>query len=370
MTAPVAVRMCNPGSRSCVTRAAWLIPAAMIVIALEARAQVRADTETGALPRIVSHDPRFDRLVPPDVRIETIATGFHWVEGPVWIPPPALDPAREHDGALLFSDIPANAVIEWREQHGTRVFLQPSGYSGAAPFEGREPGSNGLALDAAGRLVLCEHGNRRITRLERDGTRTVLADRFDGRRLNSPNDAAFAPDGSLWFTDPPFGLPLAFDDPRKELPFSGVYRLSTDGTLALMTTALRAPNGIAFSPDGRTLYVSNADRDHARVFAFDVRADGSLGQAREFFDASPWVARWPGAPDGMKTDAQGNVFLAGPGGVHVIAPDGTHLGSILLGGATSNVAWGGAGGSQLYITAGTSVYRVITTTRSPSARRS
>jgi len=365
MNAPVArpVRTRMPGSRH-VARAALLTLVAALRIAGEARAQARAETETTSVPRIVSYDPRFDRLVPAATRIETIATGFHWVEGPVWVAPSPGEAAQ--NGALLFSDIPANAVIEWHEQRGTRVFLEKAGYSGHAPFEGREPGSNGLVLDAAGRLVLCEHGDRRITRLERDGSRTILANRFEGHRLNSPNDAAFAPDGSLWFTDPPFGLPFAFDDPRKELPFSGVYRRSPDGTLTLMTTALRAPNGIAFSPDGRTLYVSNADRDEARVYAFDVRPDGALGGPRVFFDAARWAARFAGAPDGMKTDAEGNVFLAGPGGVHVIAPDGAHLGSILPGGATSNVAWGGRDRNQLYITAGTAVYRVITTTRGAS----
>ncbi|MCI0433695.1 MAG: SMP-30/gluconolactonase/LRE family protein [Gemmatimonadetes bacterium] len=347
------------GPRARVARAAFFVLAAAAGDGSWTATNGQTADATG-YPRIVVHDARFTQLIPADARIETIASGFHWVEGPVWVPGRSGDAAST--GALLFSDIPANAVIEWRERHGTRVFLQPAGYTGTAAFDGREPGSNGLVLDALGRLVLCEHGDRRITRLEPDGTRTVLADRYDGRRLNSPNDAAFAPDGTLWFTDPPFGLPRGFDDAGRELDFSGVYRIAPHGGVELMTNVLRAPNGLAFSPDGRTLYVSNADRSDARVVAFDVRANGSLSEPRTFVDATAWVAHWPGAPDGMKTDAHGNLFLAGPGGVHVIAPDGTLLGSILVGGATSNVGWGGRDGTELYITAGTKVYRVRTLT--------
>jgi gluconolactonase len=189
----------------------------------------------------------------------------------------------------------------------------------------------------------------------------VLADRYRGRRLNSPNDAVYRGNGDLYFTDPPFGLPLAFADPSRELDFSGVFRLARDGRLALLTTDLPAPNGLAFSPDERTLYVSNADPGRPVWMAFPVREDGRLGKGRLFFDATPFTSRWNGLPDGMKVDRGGNLFAAGPGGVHVFAPDGSHLGSLLTGVATSNCAWG-EDGSVLYITADSAIYRVRLTT--------
>lgn len=304
--------------------------------------------------RVVRKDARLDALLPRGAALERIAEGFAWVEGPVW---------HRGDGSLLFSDIPNNVVYRWREGEGARIFLEQSGYSGRAPFLGREPGSNGLAFDPRGRLVLCEHGDRRISRLERTGRRTSLADRYEGKRLNSPNDLVFRSNGDLYFTDPPFGLPGAFDDPARELPFSGVYRLSAGGTLTLLTRELRAPNGIAFSPSERTLYVSNADPTRAVWMAYDVRADGQLGGGRVFFDATAWTRTKKGAPDGMKVDRGGHLFAAGPGGVHVFAPDGAHLGSIELDVPVSNVAWGGDGGSILFIAADTAVYRIETGTK-------
>ncbi len=228
--------------------------------------------------------------------------------------------------------------------------------------EDRFPADRERHLDFSDRLVLCEHGNRRITRLEADGHRTVLADRYEGKRLNHPNDLVFKSNGDLYFTDPPFGLPKAFDDSQKELDFSGVYRLSATGTLTLLTKEIRAPNGIAFSPSEHTLYVSNADARRAVWMAYDVREDGALGEGRVFFDATAWTRAEPGAPDGMKVDVRGNLFAAGPGGIHVFAPDGTLLGTIRIGVATSNCAWGGDG-STLYITASTSVYRIRLTTK-------
>jgi gluconolactonase len=262
----------------------------------------------------------------------------------------------------LFSDIPSNSILKWQEGAGISLFLTLSGYTGSAPFEGREPGSNGLTFDSSGRLVVCEHGDRRITRLEADGRKTVLVDRYQGKRLNSPNDAVFKSNGDLYFTDPPFGLPRAFDDPGKELEFSGVYRLSVGGELTLLTREIKAPNGIAFSPDEKTLYVSNADRDRAVWIAFDVRGDGTIGNSRVFFDATAWTRTKQGVPDGMKVDSAGNLFAAGPGGIHVFAPDGTHLGSIETFATASNAAWGDDG-STLYITASSAVYRIRLTTK-------
>ncbi|HSB36666.1 MAG TPA: SMP-30/gluconolactonase/LRE family protein, partial [Thermoanaerobaculia bacterium] len=205
-------------------------------------------------------------------------------------------------------------------------------------------------------------GDRAIVRIERDGRRTVLASRFEGRRLNSPNDLVVGSDGALTFTDPPFGLPATFDDPEKELPWSGVYRLEPGGRLTLLTSEMKAPNGLAYAPDGRTLYLSNADPARAVWMAFPVRPNGTLGAGRVFFDATSWARSGTGNPDGLKVDVLGNLFAAGPGGVHVFSPDGAHLGTLAFGVPVSNVAWGGDG-STLFITASTAVYRIRVTTR-------
>ena len=301
---------------------------------------------------IVRRDPRFDKLVPANVKIESIASGHKWVEGPVW---------NRREGYLLFSDIPDNAVYKWQEGKGVSLFLKPSGYTGKAPFEGPEPGSNGLAFDSQGRLVLAEHGDRRIARVEESGRKTTLVDRFDGKRINSPNDLVFRSNGDLYFTDPPFGLPQSFADPRKELPFQGVYRFSA-GKLTLLTKDIKAPNGIAFSPDEKKLYVSNADADNAVWIVYDVTPDGNIANGKVLFDATSWAKTQKGAPDGMKIDRDGNLFAAGPGGVYVIAPDGTHLGSILTRVPTGNVAWG-EDGSSLFVTSSHNVYRLRLATK-------
>ncbi|MDX1431982.1 MAG: SMP-30/gluconolactonase/LRE family protein [Gammaproteobacteria bacterium] len=303
--------------------------------------------------RIVRTDPAIDGLIPAGARLEQIAGGHTWVEGPLW------DASNRQ---LLFTDIPRNAVYRWREGKGVDVFLTPSGYSGTAPFPGREPGANGLVLDRQGRLVLCEHGDRRISRLEANGSRTTLVARYQGRRLNSPNDAVFRANGDLYFTDPPFGLPGAFDDPARELEFSGVYRLRSNGTLDLLTRELRAPNGIAFSPDERTLYVTDVDAARPAWLAFDVLEDGTISGRRLIKDAGSLLPARRGGPDGLEVDIHGNLFAAGPEAVYILAPDGRVLGAIETGVPTANVAWGDDG-STLYITAETSVYRIRLTTR-------
>jgi gluconolactonase len=300
----------------------------------------RHETTPGVIERI---DPRIDRLVPANASIEVLADGFTWLEGPAW---------NKREGYLLFSDIPANAVYKWHPRKGISLFLQPSGYSGDKPFKGKEPGSNGLTFDAKGRLVLCEHGDRRITRLEQDGTRTVLADRYRGKRLNS----------SMYFTDPPFGLPKTFDDPEKELDFSGVYRLSPDGDLVLFLSEIKAPNGIAFSPDEKTLYLTDVDPERFAWLSFPVLENGALGRGRVFHDAAKWRKIRSGGPDGIKVDVHGNLYGAGPEAVYIFAPDGTHLGSIFTGVPTGNLAWGDEG-SSLYITAETRLLRIRLVTK-------
>jgi len=272
--------------------------------------------------------------VPPDAKVEKLADGFTWVEGPIW---------NREGQFLLFSDIPGNSVHKWQEGKGVSLFLKSSGYTGSAPFTGKEPGSNGLTLDAAGRLVLCQHGNRRIARIEKDGRQIVLADRYNGKRINSPNDLVFKSNGDLYFTDPPFGLPKAFEDPRKELPFQGVYRVSKDGQVSVLIRDLKAPNGIAFSPDEKILYVSDVDPKRAAWWAYDVKEDGTVTNGRIFFDATRWRKDPFFGPDGLKLDKDGNLFGARPGGISVFAWDGTHLGSIEIGGATSNLNWGNDG---------------------------
>ncbi len=293
-------------------------------------------------------DPRINAIIPADAELEKIADGFAWVEGPVW---------DKKGGYLLFSDIPSNSVLKWEEGKGASLFLKPSGYTGKEPFEGREPGSNGLTFDSDGLLVLAEHGDRRITKLGRDGVKTVIVDTYNGERLNSPNDLTFKSNGDLYFTDPPFGLPGAFNDPGKELPFQGVYRVSPDGQATLLTSEIKAPNGIAFSQDEKTLYVTDVNPERPAWLAYDVNKDGTISNGRIFHDAAEFVKTKKGGPDGMKTDKSGNIFGAGPGGVYIFSPDGTLLGIINTGAATSNVNWGNDG-SVLYITASTAVYRI------------
>jgi gluconolactonase len=308
----------------------------------------------GSIERL---DPRFDKLVPKGAVIEKLAEGFAWAEGPVWV---------RDGGYLLFSDIPNNRIVKWQEGKGTSDFLKPSGYHGDRT-DLVEPGTNGLLLDPQGRLVMMQHGNRRVARLEKDGkTQTVLAKEYNGKPFNSPNDGVFKSNGDLYFTDPPYGLMVKGKEgfPGQVLDFCGVYRLSKDGKLTLLTKEMTKPNGIGLSPDEKTLYVANSDPKIAVWMAFDVKDDGTLGKGRVFFDATKWAGKEdkPGLPDGLKVDQAGNLFATGPGGVFVFAPDGTHLGTLQTGDKTANCAFGDDG-TTLYLAVNHRLARIKLSTR-------
>ena len=297
-------------------------------------------------------DPRIDAVFSFNPKAYVIADGFTFTEGPVWVPVAGSEPAH-----LLFSEPNANRIWKWTPEGELSVFREDSGYDGADVARYRQPGSNGLAIDARGRLTIDEHGRRRVSRLEPDGTSTVLADRFAGKRLNSPNDLVYRSDGSLYFTDPFFGLPQFDKDPAKEIPYQGVYRLgATAGSrVELLTKELSGPNGIAFSPDEKWLYVGDWDDHHKAVMRYPVQADGRLGAGETFVD----LTTKPGedAIDGVKTDALGNVYISGPGGLWVVASDRTILGRVILPRHPHNFAWG-EDGKALFLTARDQVYRL------------
>ncbi|MEZ6115551.1 MAG: SMP-30/gluconolactonase/LRE family protein [Pirellulaceae bacterium] len=298
------------------------------------------DANTKILGTVERLDPAFDALVPESSQIEILADGFEWSEGPVWIA------SRQE---LLFSDIPRNQIVRWDGKQKS-VFLERSGFTGAEPFTGEEPGSNGLMLDSQKRLVMCQHGDRQVARLNADGSRTVLASRYQGKRFNSPNDLVFHSNGDLYFTDPPYGLPKRYEDPARELDWCGVYRLSKDGNVTLLTNEMTRPNGIAFSPDEKTLYVAQSDPEAAIWKAFPVKDDGTLGEGKIFYDATRWVGQKKGLPDGMVVDQAGYIWATGPGGVLVFHPSGKLLGVLNTGEATANCTFG-EDGSTLFITA-------------------
>jgi gluconolactonase len=302
--------------------------------------------------QVVREDSALDQIIAPGAKIEVLASGFEWTEGPVW---------SRDGGFLLFSDIPRNSVMRWKDGEGVSLFLKPSGYTGVVDY-GREPGCNGLLMDPQGRLISCEHGDRRLSRLEKDGGKVTLADRYQGKRLNSPNDVTRRSNGDYYFTDPPYGLPKQWDDPRRELDFCGVYRLPAKGELTLLTKEMTRPNGLAFSPDEKTLYVAQSDPAAAIWMSFPVKADGSLGKGKVFADVTSMVGSHPGLPDGMKVDRNGILFATGPGGVHIFTPEGKRLGRIDTNQKTANCNWGDDG-STLYMATDHYVTRIRTRTR-------
>jgi len=302
-------------------------------------------------------DPALDAIVSADAKVERVATGFGFTEGPVWV---------RNGGFLIFSDIPANVIHRWNPaDHGVSVFLDKTGFTGtdASDVGGEQTnaqgeriylvGSNGVTVDPQGRVAFNAMGDRQVVRVEADGRRTVLASHFEGKRLNSTNDLVYKRNGSLYFTDPPSGLRRRNDDPKKELPFNGVYLLK-NGRLHLLAKDLVNPNGIALSPDEKILYVnSSADR---KIFRFEVRPDDTVANGRPFVDMS--MEKEPGVPDGMKVDERGNLYSTGPGGIWVMSPAGQHLGTLVFPEQPANLAFGDADGRTLYVTARSSVYRI------------
>jgi gluconolactonase len=326
-----------------------LLPLILVAIILPAFSQ-----------EIQKLDPALDRLVAPDAKLERIATGFNkWTEGPVWT----------HEGNLLFAEIPANNIVQWIPGKGANVFIHPSGYEGAEPYKGPEPGSNGMTLDKDGRVTVAGHARRNVWRLESVDPKaqiTVLADSYQGKKLSSPNDLVYKSDGSLYFTDPPYGLPTqGDDDPLKELQVNGVYRIPgarqqkpgappDRDKLQLIIKDLGRPNGIAFSPDEKFLYIAESGK---KVWMrYRVQPDGSVTDGAVFLDPSNDPT--PGVPDGMRVDKKGNIYSSGPGGVWIISPEGKHLGTIKVPEVVGNVAWGDKDGKTLYIVASTSVFRI------------
>lgn len=328
-----------------------LLPFVIIITLLISCKVTSEEKNIGSIERI---DPSLDALVSADAKVEILAEGYEWSEGPVWV---------EAHQMLLFSDVPKNIIYKWTEKEGAQVYLTPSGYTGSEPSQSKEPGSNGLTLDPSGRLILAQHGDRRIARMDAplDAPQPVfvtLADNYEGKKLSSPNDLVFRKNGECFFTDPPYGLPSQQDtDPAKELPHNGVYRITTSGEVKLLVDSLTRPNGIAFTPDEKTFIVANSDPDKARLYAFDLEGD-SVVNARIFLDATEASkAGERGLPDGLRIDSQGNIFATGPGGIWILNKEGKVIGKIKIPHPTSNCALS-ADEKTLYMTADMYLLRI------------
>ncbi len=297
-------------------------------------------------------DPALDQVISPGTEVEILAEGFDWSEGPLWL---------ESQNMVIFSDIPPNTIYSWSEENGKQLYLKPSGYTGKVE-RGGEEGSNGLLLSPEGNLVLCQHGDRRVAQMDAQlgnpkPEYITIVDNYQGDKLNSPNDATYSRNGDLFFTDPPYGLEKNVDDPLKELPFQGVYKLDVQGQLHLLTDKMTRPNGIALSVDETRLYVANSDPKYAIWMEFNLLDDGTIDEGKVFYDVTEWVGERKGLPDGLKVHPNGTIFATGPGGVWIFGEDGTHLGTVNTGQATSNCALGNDNRS-LYITADMYLMRV------------
>jgi gluconolactonase len=329
----------------------------LVLLAIAAVLMAGAKARAQNFGEVVRVDSAADAIVPADAVVEKVGDGFGFLEGPVWV-------HAKGQGYLLFSDIPANVIRKWDPKAGFSVFLEKSGFTGADASDvggqsnnGKEVvnliGSNGITLDGQGKVVYCQHGDRQVVRLEKNGKRTVLASRYEGKRLNSPNDLVFKSDGTLYFTDPPAGLRQGEKDPKKELPFNGVYQL-TSGKLTLVSKDFVRPNGIALSPDQKYLYVN--DTTKKIIMRFEVQSDDSAVNGKIITDMSADTT--PGAPDGMKVDQKGNIYCTGPGGFWVMSPEGKHLATVKTRELPANLGWGDADGKTLYLTARTGLYRI------------
>ncbi|MEA5458247.1 SMP-30/gluconolactonase/LRE family protein [Arcicella sp. LKC2W] len=326
-----------------------------IILITSCMSAISAQTNYPTLGKVVKLDPALDALIAPDAKIEVLSSGYKWSEGPVWV---------KNGKYLLFSDVPANTIYRWQEgNRAATSFLKPSGYTGLGEYSD-EPGSNGLIINQKGELVACEHGDRRISALPLTvGGKRTLADNFQGKRFNSPNDVVQHSSGAYYFTDPPYGLMKKENDPTRETDLFGVYRIGTDGKVSLVVSDLQRPNGLAFSPDEKILYVAQSDPSRAVIMAYPVNADGSVGLGKVFYDATPAVkeGKLKGLPDGLKIDKKGNIFSTGPGGVLVITSAGKLLGRIDTNEPTANCAWGDDG-STLYLTSNMHICRIKTLT--------
>ncbi|MBN1950240.1 MAG: SMP-30/gluconolactonase/LRE family protein [Bacteroidales bacterium] len=309
-------------------------------------------TVYNTIGEIVKLDNAMDDYLAPGSKIQILGEGFNWSEGPVWI---------ETGGYLLFSDVPENTIYKWKEGEGINVYLKPSGATGLQENSSGE-GSNGLMLDGNGNLLLCQHGDRRIAQMNTtpDNPKpqyVTLADNYQGKKFNSPNDLAVYKDGSIYFTDPPYGLPNWENSPLAELDFRGVFRVDTKGLVSLLTDKLSLPNGIAFSPDYSICYVNVSDPSNPVIMAYPVKEDGTFGEGSVLFDTKPIMVDGPGLPDGLRVHPSGVLFSSGPGGILLISPEGKHLGTINTTQATANCCFD-ARYEYLYMTADQYLLRV------------
>ncbi|WP_421802669.1 SMP-30/gluconolactonase/LRE family protein [Flagellimonas sp.] len=323
------------------------LPLLILIITLGCFAQQKT---TG---KLVADDDAFYDYVDKDAKIEVLAEGFIWSEGPVWV---------KDGGFLLFSDVPQNTIFKWKDDEGLSEFLKPSGYTGIPPYSG-EPGSNGLTISNDGELVMSEHGDRRISKMPLvGGGKFTLADTWMGKRFNSPNDVVQASNGTYYFTDPPYGLPEQQDSDLREIDAFGVYKIDTNGNVKMVVKNLTRPNGVALSPDEKTLYVNQSDSNAPYIMAYDIQNNGSLDKGHIFFDATSLLeSGLVGSLDGIKVAQDGTIFSTGPSGVLVITPEGKLLGRIETGQRTANCAWGD-NGSVLYMTAHNFLMRIQTKT--------